>query len=73
MEVTPKDKMDVQLEGRLAYGLPRAARLLDVSKSFLALEAARGRLQVRRLGRRVVVTVDELRRYLDGASPRDAA
>ena len=67
MERNLREPIEDDLSGRLAVGLPRAARILDVSRSFLALEVGRRRLRVRRLGRRLVVTVEELRRYLDEA------
>jgi excisionase family DNA binding protein len=50
---------------KLAFRLKEAADLLAVSASFLRLEIARGHLHPTRLGgRRLVITRDELRRYL---------
>jgi hypothetical protein len=47
-----------------ATSLQKLAQELDVSVGFLRLEITRGRLLPTRLGRRVVVTTDEARRYL---------
>ena len=47
-----------------ATSLQKLAQGLDVSVGFLRLEISRGRLLPTRLGRRVVVTTDEVRRYL---------
>jgi hypothetical protein len=54
----------MEAQTRLAYGLKQAAVSLDVSVSFLRLEIARGRLRPSRLSRRLVITDEELRRYL---------
>jgi excisionase family DNA binding protein len=50
--------------GRLAAGLPVWAEEIGVSLGFLRLEISRGKLQVTRLGRRVLVTKREIDRYL---------
>jgi hypothetical protein len=49
---------------RLAYSLPEAAAMLDVSPGLLALEVQRGRLRVVRIGKRMVVPRDELLRLV---------
>lgn len=54
--------------GQVAFGLPRLAQVIDVSVPFLRLEAARGRLKVTRLGRRIVVTKENVERYLAQAN-----
>jgi hypothetical protein len=62
-------------EQQIAYSLQQLAPLLGgVSVAFLRLEIARGKLKPRRLGRRVIITADEVARYLEHArSPqRDA-
>jgi excisionase family DNA binding protein len=51
-------------DSRLALGVRESAQALGVSTAFLRLEIARKRLQVSRLGRRVVVPAAELQRYL---------
>lgn len=55
---------------RLAFGLREAAEALNVSVPFLRLEVTRGRLRVARLGRRVVIAVSELERYLAAGMER---
>lgn len=51
--------------GRKAFSLKDAAEALGgVSIGFLRLESQRGHLQVTRLGRRVLITAEELDRYL---------
>ena len=52
------------MDSRLAYGLDELARMIGVSRGFLRLEIKRGKLNPKHLGRRVVVTADEARRYL---------
>lgn len=49
---------------RLSFGLPEVAHMLGVSDRFLRDEAGRHRLRFTRLGRRVLITTDELQRYL---------
>jgi len=51
-------------ETRLAWSLPEYAARLGVSFTFLRNEIARGRLFPTRLGRRVLVSVDEANRYV---------
>ncbi len=49
---------------RIAYSIAELARGTGLSLSFLRLEIRRGRLRATRCGRRVLITVEELRRYL---------
>ena len=49
---------------KLALSLEEAAWELSVSTSFLRLEIARGRLTPVRLGRRLLISVSEVDRYL---------
>jgi len=58
---------NVSHSGRLAWPLVDLAYELGVSVPFLRLEISRGRLKPARLGRRVVVPDDEVRRYLAAA------
>jgi hypothetical protein len=58
-----KDGVNVPTE-RLAWRLRDLAEALGTSVSFLRLEAARHKLRLARLGRRVVVPDAEVRRYL---------
>jgi hypothetical protein len=63
-----------QHDDQIAYSLAQLApKLGNVSVGFLRLEIARGKLKPRRLGRRVVITADEVRRYLDAAVGVDSA
>jgi hypothetical protein len=48
-----------------AIGLQKLADAWDVSVGFLRLEIARGRLVPTRLGRRIVITSDDARDYLN--------
>jgi hypothetical protein len=62
---------------RLAYSLEELAGDIGVSVGFLRLEITRGQLVPTRLGRRVIVAAEEVRRYLAANSaphldaPRD--
>jgi excisionase family DNA binding protein len=49
---------------RLAYSLARLAEDIGLSVGFLRLEIARGNLRATRAGRRVIVTRQEVERYL---------
>ncbi len=55
---------------RLAYSVEESAKVLSVSPQFVRLEITRGNLHPARLGRRVLVTSEELRRYLDASVDR---
>lgn len=55
---------------RRGFGLPELAQSLGCSAGFLRLEVQRGRLPVTRLGRRVVVLVEDLERYLAAGRER---
>jgi hypothetical protein len=49
---------------RLGFSLKRLAESTDVTVAFLRLEIRRGRLKPIRLGRRVIITAEEVHRYL---------
>jgi hypothetical protein len=66
-----KDGMTKTPMDQMAFGLPRLAQVIDVSVPFLRLEVARGRLKVQRLGRRIVVTRENVERYLASADGRE--
>jgi hypothetical protein len=51
-------------DGRWGYSFGEVAERLGLSIGFLRLEAARGRLRTRRLGRRVVILANDLVDYL---------
>ena len=50
---------------RLALSMREAARATGLSRSRLYIEVAQGRLKVRKAGRRTIVTVAELQRFLE--------
>jgi hypothetical protein len=52
---------------RIAWSLPELSAMLGLSVGFLRKEARRGALRTRRMGRRVLVTEADLRRFLGGA------
>jgi excisionase family DNA binding protein len=59
-----------RLNTPLAHDLRGAAQLLAVSPSFLRLEIQRGRLRASKLGRRRLISHDELVRYLAAGTER---
>jgi len=50
---------------RLAFSLAELAAMIGVSRAFLRNEIERGHLRPRNLGRRIVITRDEVYRYLN--------
>jgi excisionase family DNA binding protein len=52
---------------KAAHGVKEAASLLGVSPGFIRLEIQRKRITPARVGRRVLITAEELRRYLSDA------
>jgi excisionase family DNA binding protein len=50
---------------RLAYRIDELAALLGVSRSFIYLEIAAGRLRPIKLGRCTVIRAEDVRQYLD--------
>jgi excisionase family DNA binding protein len=55
---------------RLAVSIKEAAWRVSVSPSFLRLEISRGKLRSVRLGRRVLISESEIKRYLDASTAR---
>jgi excisionase family DNA binding protein len=51
-------------DGRWGYSFGEVAERLGLSIGFLRLEASRGNLRTRRLGRRVVILASDLADYL---------
>ncbi len=49
---------------RIAFSISESAQILGVSPGFIRLEIARGHVSPTRLGRRVLITREELKRYL---------
>jgi hypothetical protein len=58
---------------KLAYSLETAAEASSLSPSFLRLEISRGNLKARHIGRRLVITGPELRRYIESSQPNGRA
>jgi predicted site-specific integrase-resolvase len=59
---------NTEIHTRLGWGLAELSKSLGVSIAFLRNEQRAGRLPVKRLGRRVIVTTDDLKLYLERAS-----
>lgn len=49
---------------RLAYSIIEAAKAVGISRSSIYLEIAEGRLRVRKIGRRSVISSDDLKAWL---------
>jgi excisionase family DNA binding protein len=49
----------------LAVPIPEAARLGGVGRSTIYAEISKGNLKVRKVGRRTIVTMSDLREWLD--------
>jgi hypothetical protein len=61
---------NAQIHTKLGWGLAELAESLGVSIAFLRNEQRAGRLPVKRFGRRVIVTSDDLKLYLERASDK---
>lgn len=55
---------------RVAWSLGEIAESMNLSIGFLRNEVRRGRLNVKKFGRRTLVLDEELRRYLAEGSPK---
>ena len=55
-------------ENKLAFSIEEASELTTLSKPFLRLEIKRGKLKIKRFGRRVLIRDEDLRNYLDNGS-----
>lgn len=53
-------------ENKMAFSIEEVAELTSLSKPFLRLEVKRGKLQIKRFGRRVLVLYSDLQNYLNG-------
>ncbi len=53
---------------KMAFTIEEIAEQTTLSKAFLRLEIKRGKLKVKRFGRRVVVLYEDLRNYIDNGS-----
>ncbi len=57
---------------RVAWSLAEISESMNLSIGFLRNEVRRGRLNVKKFGRRTLVLDEELRRYLAEGSPKEA-
>ena len=55
-------------KSKLAYSIEETAEQTSLSKAFLRLEIKRGKLKVRRFGRRVLIRDEDLRDYIENGS-----
>lgn len=53
---------------KLAYSVEEISEQTSLSKAFLRLEIKRGKLKVRRFGRRVIIRDEDLRDYIANGS-----
>lgn len=53
---------------KLAYSVEEISERTSLSKAFLRLEIKRGKLKVRRFGRRVIIRDEDLREYIANGS-----
>ena len=53
---------------KLAYSVEEIAEQTSLSKAFLRLEIKRGKLKIRRFGRRVIIRDEDLRDYIANGS-----
>lgn len=53
---------------KLAYSIADAARLTTLSKSYIRQEIKNGKLEIRRIGRRVLIMPDSLRILVNGST-----
>ena len=51
--------------GRLAYSVLEVSRLTGLSASFVRLEIRRGNLRASKVGRRVIVLAEHMKKWLD--------
>ncbi|HMS41118.1 MAG TPA: helix-turn-helix domain-containing protein [Pyrinomonadaceae bacterium] len=59
---------DVINPQKLAYSVDEISKQTSLSKAFLRLEIKRGKLKVKRFGRRIIVCQANLREYLENGS-----
>jgi hypothetical protein len=64
---------DKKLNGRLAYTEPEAAQLLGIERHNLRDARLRGELMGSRVGKRILYSTDELRRFLTGDQQKTKA
>ena len=57
-------EVEIASESKLAYSIEEICRQTSLSKAFLRLEIKRGRLKIRRFGRRILVRAEDLAAYI---------
>lgn len=57
----------------LAVPIPEAARLGGVGRSTIYAEIAKGNLKIRKVGRRTIVAMDDLREWLASKTDSEAS
>ena len=57
----------------LAVPIPEAARLGGVGRSTIYSEIAKGNLKIRKVGRRTIVAMDDLREWLASKTDSEAS
>lgn len=60
--------LPIVTEQPIAVSIARAATLTSLSKSTIKANIRSGKLQARKIGRRVVITFDELTRFLSDSN-----
>jgi len=55
-------------QNKLAYSVEEISEQTSLSKAFLRLEIKRGKLKVKRFGRRVLIRDEDLREYISNGS-----
>ena len=55
-------------KSKIAYSVEEISEQTSLSKAFLRLEIKRGKLKIRRFGRRVLIRDEDLREYIANGS-----
>ena len=53
---------------KIAYSVEEISEKTSLSKAFLRLEIRRGKLKIKRFGRRVLIRDEDLREYIENGS-----
>jgi hypothetical protein len=73
VEKKPPERTLPDSYDRILVGRREAAQMLSISQRSLDYLVARRQLNVRRIGARVLISVNELKRYARGDHPRPLA
>lgn len=57
-----------EVKDKLAYSVEETSERTSLSKAFLRLEIKRGKLKIKRFGRRVLVLEQDLKEYMASGS-----